>query len=104
VLLALVQEVQAQARADAASPPFQAQARRRQAPVGAVLALVHRRQVQLQPPVPRQLRSRSRARQVRGVEAQVRAAEEVAGAVPAAPVGVVLAAPRTADRRSPRWR
>ena len=53
----------------------------------------------------RQVRlARWRRRQVRVAEAQVRAAGEVVGAVPAAPVGVVLAAPRTADRRCPRWR
>jgi len=98
-LRALEHQVQALVRAPVARPPLRVPARRLAQVDVQVSALVCLGPVQLRRPGHR---LRVRARQV--VAAQVRAAARAVGAVPAVPVGVVLAAPRTADRRSPPWR
>ena len=100
-LRALEHQVQALVRAHVARPPLRVPARRLAQVDVQVSALVCLGPVQLRRPGHR---LRVRARQVRVVAAQVRAAARAVGAVPAVPVGVVLAAPRTADRRSPPWR
>jgi len=123
VRLALVHQVPAQVRAHVVWPPFQAQALRRQASVGAVLALVHRGRLQhrrdperrpRQPLEPGLLRPRQRAREVRVAPAAalakvahaaaVRVVAQVVRRVVAARVGVAQAVPPTADRRCRPWR
>ena len=93
------------ARAHGVLPPFQAPVHRRRALAGAVLELVRRVQAQPQrDPARRQVRLAPVAADRAARVAAARVAGRVVRRVAVAPVGVVLAALRTADRRCRRWR